>query len=67
MAEGGIPATLKVLRAELGALDAYVRKEIDHIETALGDVLRDLADIKARLPIRKAPKVRAAPPKKLTF
>jgi hypothetical protein len=56
----GIPATLKVLRAELAALDAHLRKEINHMETVLGDVLRDLADIKERLPVRKADKRRDA-------
>jgi len=51
-------ATLAALRKELAALDAHLRKEIEHMETALGDVLRDLADIKSRLPVRKAGKVR---------
>jgi hypothetical protein len=50
-------ATLAALRKELAALDAYLRKEIKHLQTALGDILRDLYDIKARLPVRKAGKV----------
>jgi hypothetical protein len=56
----GIPATLKVLRAELAALDTYLRAEVAHMQTALGDVLRDLDDIKSRLPVRKADKRRDA-------
>lgn len=51
-------AALAALRRELAALDAHARAEFGHLSTALGDVLRDLALIKERLPVRKAGKVR---------
>lgn len=51
-------AALHALRRELAQLAEDQRKEFEHQSTALGDVLRDLDDIKQRLPVRKAGKVR---------
>lgn len=38
----GLPAQLAALRKELADARAETKRELDHIQTALGDVLRDL-------------------------
>jgi hypothetical protein len=48
------------LRKEIAALAESQRKEFEHLSTAIGDIMRDLDDIKKRLPVRKAGKVRDA-------
>lgn len=50
--------TLAKLSGKVDALAEDQRKEFNHVGTALGDMFRELADIKARLPVRKAAKVR---------
>lgn len=49
---------LAKLREEVEAIAKHSREEFQHIEIVLGDILRDLDVIKARLPVRKAGKVR---------
>lgn len=48
------------INKRLVALAEDQRKEFEHIGSALGDIMRDLDDIKKRLPVRKAGKVRDA-------
>jgi hypothetical protein len=49
---------LKVINFQLAAIVRKQAEEFEHLSTALGDVLRDLDDIKQRLPVRKADKGR---------
>lgn len=52
---GGIPATLKVLREELAKFIAEARRDFEHILTSIGDLARDLDEIKTLLRTRKKP------------
>lgn len=54
----GLLSTLKKLGERVEAIADSQGREFNHITTVLGDVLRDLALIKERLPVRKAGKVR---------
>ncbi len=52
----GMLGVLKAIRAELEAIDARMTTEFEHLSTALGDIMRDLDDIRKRLLVRKADK-----------
>jgi len=48
--------SIKVMREEIAAGDKRNRDDFGHVGEVLVTVLRDLADIKERLPVRKADK-----------
>ena len=49
---------IEQLRIDIAAQGKVFIAEFEHISTALGDIMRDLDEIKSRLPVRKADKPR---------
>jgi len=49
---------IEQLRIDIAAQGKVSAVEFEHVSTALGDIMRDLDEIKSRLPVRKADKPR---------
>jgi hypothetical protein len=45
--------TLKAIREDLDRFERRVAADLEHIETALADILRDLDHIKSQVAVRK--------------
>jgi hypothetical protein len=52
----GLLHTIKVMREEIAAGDKRNREDFAHVGEVLAQLLRDLADIRERLQVRKADK-----------